>query len=685
MAQTPWKRLVPTLVEEGYLGCELTVFGHPQSNQFLRFPGGVTAIFGPNGVGKSRTLTALRDLLDKSGEGGTRRLYVRIDSRYHAASAPFHTDGGVDFRNFRVPEELDLDMESVTYLVASWFCSDRNLKDQGFHDLNFTSEPVGDPALAVEIALSKTFAVTPTRGRWAVAAAVPPDPGPGPLREELERTRRLARTEDPAELEAHIADEYRLLHTMDFSLLDALRDQQRPPWAPLPLETVGEVKGWWVADVLDLDLGAQDLPIGLASDSSQEERDAHVTLVNEIFAALFLDAFPLNLEWGTPDDWFEQRAPRWAASPPMPDMPIGWEDDDQGIDLRALSDAQRRWANFAIRLAGHLREAAAETRSWAATPQDERGTEPRISPIVVTADEPERGMSMLAQRHLSRGMNALHRQFGVEFFVTTHSPAIIEEPSTNLIRAERDEHLHLRLTEVEAADSQVFQNLGIPPWELPQLFRVILFVEGTHDEVILDTLVGGELAQLRVKVLALRGAGRHLRSIAADADFLATHTNAKFLLLIDNVNGDVFREALALMRGGAAGIDVDRFFEQGLARTQTEEERTLRTLVTRLAESGQGHRLHGIVGLPVPDVIELLPPTMVSDEFTWAELREQHAQRRKGQANDFKKWLQQEFGIQITPRLLQHATANLDHVPDAITELLESCRAAAVPGESDDR
>ena len=676
MAASPWQRLFPSLTEAGYLGCELRVFGYPQGNQFLRFPGGVTAIFGPNGVGKSRTLAALRNLITCSDKGHiTERLYFTTDSTDHKAAGPFETGAAEStVRDFAAKAGIPTDRTIIE--VASWFCSERDLRNSPEHKLvgGFNYSP-GRPGLALEIARLKTFAVTPGLGGWVVAAAVPPDLKPGELRNELERTKELALTNYEDSLYGADTSEYPLVHSFDFDLLEALDDPSRPGWVPFPMEPVGTADMWGVAEVMDLDSRAGGLPIGLRSGSTQEERAARVRLVNEVFATLYMDAFPLSLIWGTPSDWFDHRAPRWEASPAMPDGQIRSPEDGEGLAFQDLSDTQRRWASFAIRLADKISSGQEKLQSWTETNEEERNEEPFIFPLMLTADEPERGMSLLAQRHLSRGMNKLHRTYGLEFFVATHSPAIIEDPSTNLVRAERDVHLHLCLTEVDPAETEVFENLGIPPWEHPQLYRVFLFVEGAHDEAVIDALRGGELAQLRVKILPLRGAGKHLSSIAADADFLATHTLADFVILIDNVNSKPFRQALELMRSGATGDDVDQYLQGHLTSTKSQEERTLHTLLVRLAESGRGDRLRGIVGLPVGDVIELLPSTLVSEKYTWSELRDQHANRGKGQAKDFKDWLRQRFKVDITPQLLSRAASDLDEIPAALGELLETCRS----------
>jgi predicted ATPase len=671
-----------TLAGKGYVGCELGVFpGQPR--QHLRFSGGVTAIYGRNGVGKSRTLSRLSSVLRRSGAGGS--LYYRcLATEDSKVSVPFHDESGVsvafDYLDDVDDRGLEVRRDEIIVEVAGWFCGNRDTTGMPNDSAalpggGWTGIPV-EPSLALEIASHKLFVLSPGPTGWWVRAAIPQHPEPGPLRVELDRVRALVNGDlappdgltEWGEMYGEYWDGFPLCHVWDAVLADSIDAASPPQWVPLALETVGETASWVVTTVVELDPeDGSDPPVStsLSMSSTAEEVSGQLSLVNEVFSTLYLYAFDLAIDRGEPDRWFAGEPPRWFAA------------GSGGVALADLSDTQRRWASAAIRLADAITAGHKLLSEY-----DYRES------LTFVADEPERGMDLLAQRHLSRGMNDLHRRFGIEFFVATHSPAIIDDPQTHLVSAHRDERSHLQLTEIDTAEATAFERLGIPAWELPQLYRTYLLVEGAHDKAVIDETIGGELALLRVKILPVRGASSQLTAIAADADFLIQHTTASFVVLLDNTTPEPFQHALEFAQGGATSADIDRYLEGALGQNRTDEEKILFALLSNATQSGSANRIRGIEGLPVRDVIELLPSSIVTEDYTWAQLRDLHTrqrQQKKNTAKDFKRWLELRFGADLSTTALRMAAAELDEIPACLTTLLETCRNATEFGAAGDR
>ena len=183
------------------------------------------------------------------------------------------------------------------------------------------------------------------------------------------------------------------------------------------------------------------------------------------------------------------------------------------------------------------------------------------------------------------------------------------------------------------------EALGLPPVALIQLTRGWLVVEGEHDRQILDAQYGGDLRQVGIQILPLRGAAR------AKASFLNLAALAPlglpFFFLLDNTRAeDVARGQIA-------------------APSRTEEERIAEQIIRLRDEEGVDVE---VLGLPYPDIICALPLDaldLVAREnsalpgvaSSWSELIENHGRLRaeaggRGErAPDFKRFVVDSLGL----------------------------------------
>lgn len=242
-----------------------------------------------------------------------------------------------------------------------------------------------------------------------------------------------------------------------------------------------------------------------------ERLDHFGVQADELYRQLFVDAPVLRCSPLPPAQWFEGAAPvRWEAR----DHASGcW------LPLEALSRGEQRWARVAIR----------------ATLIGQRKDGP---PGVVILDEPEAAMHPLAVRHMVTGLKALVSTLNVHVVVATHSPELLEDPDLRLVLVSRDAARGTSTEEIDAPKREHAERLGCSVADLLQRHRVVLLVEGEHDRIVLQEVIGEGLDRARVHVVALRG-GKELLPVAG-ADLLFDMTEAVFVVVLDAIRSESF-------------------------------------------------------------------------------------------------------------------------------------------------
>lgn len=367
-----------------------------------------------------------------------------------------------------------------------------------------------------------------------------------------------------------------------------------------------------------------------------------------LFLGLTLLEAPLLRLWvGHPDEWLRAAAPRWEA---LDRASHAW------VPLADLSSAQCRWANLAVDLA--LSETEAADR-----------------PIVVVLDEPEGALHRTAERHLVKGLKALSTALnGAAIIVATHSPEFLSDVGVRQVHVHRArDGLALASTVTVGVQGDLqgeisLDDLGLGRADALHLARVVLAVEGPHDEAVLEAIAAETIVETRSLLVRMHGA-KHAPAIL-DAQILITMTDAHILVVVDNIASrlltpiwDALRSQADVgdQRGAQAQVDLLRKLPGG-------EALWLSQLAERALALGRLDRL-SLFGLGEPDIIFYLDPSRFGLHEPWVTLHREWKAEHKASDDDFKSWLRRTKGAKISTGKIGAAARALDQLPRDLEEL----------------
>jgi energy-coupling factor transporter ATP-binding protein EcfA2 len=646
----------------------LRLFGPgPHGGAYLRLAEGVTVLYGKNGAGKTSALTSIRAALTGIHNGSKGWLCVRVtrpaaplseaDDPLLRAIAQALTPKGTFTR----------DTDSILDLVQDFVQAERR-------------SPL-DLELVRDIASQGCFVLSPvgTKGpQWHLWLAGLDDEAMPYLREQIvslrglwERARRTE--EDIGDLEPLVID-----HPLGAGFEDPnfLFDDHAfgPSWAPLVLDVIDpkitlEEPIAFVFDdesLTDVDAATTQL---LRADPQQSRlvlqpgsdqitseietmRSELSRVATDIYAELLLDAPSLNCVIHPPEAWFDGRALQWVAY----DLPTG-----EWVPLPALSHAQRRWAEVAI--------AAALVQH-----------QPPHARSIMLIDEPELALHSLAEQHMARALPTLASKMNTQLIVASHSADLLNQSTNRLVHVRRGASGITEMATLEAGVGALpVDDLGIKPSDLLQLRRVFLLVEGEHDRIILDGLLGDKFAELGVDLLPFRG-GVQLAHVI-DSQFLFLFTDARVIIVLDNLRAEsisqLWSEVKARLATGDA-IGARRLLETDLGREG--EKGFLREFGIRAVEESRTDRIE-VFGLSKRDIICYLPiQAFVPSASSWQEVEARYdkehppgSHQQPGYRN-FKRWLKATYGAKTTVPVIRGAIDSLDAVPNEFIDLLRLCQ-----------
>lgn len=427
-----------------------------------------------------------------------------------------------------------------------------------------------------------------------------------------------------------------------------------PPWAAVDLLEVGPLSPFPIVELLARDESALDditrALVTILEDgehvlvaAADDEVIIHPEVLgtvrevesnaNRFLSTLLEHAPTVHFELGGPEDWLHGRG-GWRAVDP-------WS--GATVELDALSRAQRRYSELAIRLALHA-------------------AEDLTTPLVFVQDEPESGLHRSAEEHLMDGLTKLIVEGrSVVSIVATHSAAALNNPRVHPVHVVRGasgrtelrvmpsftrDHLHIQLAP---------ETLGVPPATLLQMIRVFVCVEGLHDEAVLEGLFSSELDQMRAQVVRMSGASNTKAVI--DAQLIFQFTSAPIVVVLDNISQGALSAWEAARAASLAG-------EEKAARRQLEllgafdggEAAWLRELGERCLATGTWHRVH-VFGLSLPDIVCYLPSPIVGAK--WDDLIAAWRRSSERPAN-IKEWVEREHGTRLSIKSVRAAVKDVD-------------------------
>ena len=433
----------------------------------------------------------------------------------------------------------------------------------------------------------------------------------------------------PDDVLAGLVDTHSEIYLQD---LPHSRVEDLPTWLALPIRALGVTRVPLV-DVMDATRPDQDVDeqtvTALAEAAVADGREWSLQGIRPLVQPLIERAgatlrtvlphgnAALTYEVLDEQAWFQGSRPYWGARV---------RGDEHVHPLSALSAAQQRWAELAVKLA-------------LANQHD--------LPLGFLCDEPEAGLHRVAEAAMPVGLARAMADHGASAVVATHSPYLLDERHVCPVLVSRDPTdaqtmvQPITLATLDALDAELQRGqLGLTPGSLVELGHVVVLVEGLHDEQLIRAVLGEQLSQATARLFPMRGAKR-LRSVV-EARLLFEGTSAPILVVLDNLGAEVepvwqqIREAAEL-----GEFDTARQLISSLKGQ--DEVRWVRELAEDALTAGRIDRLH-LFGMTELDAVCYLPESsLLKPNLTWAEVsnayREARGMADAGERLDFKKWL----------------------------------------------
>jgi len=383
---------------------------------------------------------------------------------------------------------------------------------------------------------------------------------------------------------------------------------------------------------------------------------------NHYFARFLPEAPTLEFRMYSPAEWFGGERPAWgairnASVATSVDAASGHlidESADSWVPLDSLSSAERRWARIAIELAIERRDGG-----------------------FLLIDEPEAALHRSAERRMARALAEIAAERDLCVVVATHSPEVLDTPTAHVYLVRRSDQGLIdghQVHPLEGESKKELQEFGLLPSDLLRRQKGFLLVEGQHDLIVLDTLIGSELERLRVELLPVRGAGR--LASALDSRVLYDFTDAHMFVLLDALRYQditkIWNDSLRMAKTGILSTAIAHA-DSELKALKIDEADALAAFATRALERGLAER-HTPLALAASDILDYLPvKAFVPAADTWEALRLELTKSAGSpkSGSKFKKWLVDAKKADLTPEHIRQVCETLDHIPEDFTRILQ--------------
>jgi energy-coupling factor transporter ATP-binding protein EcfA2 len=315
-------------------------------------------------------------------------------------------------------------------------------------------------------------------------------------------------------------------------------------------------------------------------------------------------------------------------------------------DLGVIGAGTGRWAAAALRLASRRlaqgRQVVVDDAGAPVKEEDERRrivtqayrapftqtavkVEPSDAPAVYLADEPEAHLHPAALQSVREWLTQL-AETAAAVLVATHSTALLDSASELVHRVlvrPGSEGTELRRLPGAPADqlARVSEELGITKGEILLMTRLAVFVEGPHDQIILDEWFGDDLRAVGIRVFPVHG--------------------------VDNLPGLADSEIASALGIRMATLSDDTSIRRPAARrARTRGESAVHRLLQEAAKAGIDVKA---VGLAQPDILYYLDET-ICRQFApgfpgWQAAAAERAATTKPPR--WKDWIESQYGLTL--------------------------------------
>lgn len=350
--------------------------------------------------------------------------------------------------------------------------------------------------------------------------------------------------------------------------------------------------------------------------------------------------------------------------------------DGEPRDLHVVGAGTARWAAAAVQLACRRLEkgrrvvtdqVGAVTEDPATVEEIVRAArkeplsqaavrlEPAEAPGVYIVDEPEAHLHPRAVASVRSWLEELART-ATAVLAATHSPMLLDTDSGLATRVlvlpgEGGTELHTVTGPIDERLAEVADDLGMTKGDLLLMTRLVLFVEGEHDVIILSEMFGSELRDAGIRVFPAHG-GDNFAELAVTKPGL--------------VGGEII---------GALGIRMAVVLDTSPTRVEPAVNRMVR-------EAEAAGRQVTAVRLSEDDIFYYLDEGICRKHAPrfpgWHEARDA---ARDAKAGKWKKWVAREYGLDLglgNIRRLAAECRKQGHVPAELVRVIRTLTALAV-------
>ena len=380
------------------------------------------------------------------------------------------------------------------------------------------------------------------------------------------------------------------------------------------------------------------------------------------FKMLMIDAPNLKCSVRDLGDWGNGVPIEWVAEENFRDF-FSETVELHEVPISSLSNAQKRWAEFSIKLSMINADSH--------------------RPLLIVLDEPEAGLHRRAERQIANGIKEITKQFRAKCILATHSPTFLNDKSNNLIHVSREATGNARIESMSHDLINRLDDYGIDRSDLLQFCKYFVIVEGVHDVWVLDELFHREFSDLGVEVLALRGLAQLKHLTAIDAQFLFRFTTSEIVICFDNDETmsvqDIWFRACALKDAGLnfmSVLDELNILHKSFGKSRDEYKMIHDFCFQAINENSRGRvRFHS---LTKGDIIEYFSPQDFTKsnigEKSFDDYRKDYEEMLKnpktGVKQSFKVWLTSEIGAEYSESFVRNAVRKCDAIHEDFISLL---------------